>query len=143
MLRLIAFLSFINLVLSCSTEDCKIDYHSNGDIFNNAVEDIYKMDLDFSSEEPYYNPILFINEDDVLLNNIPFKEIDFIECHQDGTIIFQGKDCNSESSFRNIVYSLVYSPKGELHIQKKRNLGDIKKIDENWYLCKLVNTLAN
>ncbi len=96
-----------------------------------------------NSNEPYYRPILSLTESNNKISTNIFGEIEFIECHEDGTIIFQAPDCDSQSDFRNVIYFLAYSTKGKSHLEKKRNIGNLKNIKKNWFLGKHIKTLAN
>lgn len=72
-----------------------------------------------------------------------FKEVEFIECHEDGTIIFQAPNCNKESGFRDVVCFVAYIPMGVDHIKRKRSIGELEKVRENWFLGTHINSLAN
>jgi hypothetical protein len=140
-LKLIIYL-FMIFFSSCSTENCKINYELNSEKYKNALSLIFDMNLSMNSNNTYYRPILTIHEDDNLIDSTIFDEIEFIECHEDGTIIFQAYNCNPQNDFRDVVYILAYSSKGLNHIEGKRNIGKIINVDDNWYLCEHIYSLA-
>jgi len=143
MIKPIYIIFLLTILTGCSSESCRIDFDNNSEIYSFALEEIFAMNLKMDSEEPFRRPILLIYEKDSLVNSEVFSEIEFIECHEDSTIIFQAPNCDGQSDFRDVVYFLAYSPKGPEHIKRKRNIGKIKKVKENWYLCKHIESIAN
>ncbi|WP_034244831.1 hypothetical protein [Aquimarina atlantica] len=138
-LRIILLIS----ILSCSSESCKIDFERNSDLYGQALNEIYNLNLKMDSDEPHHKPVLLFTKLNNKIDTNVFDEIEFIECHEDGTVIFQAPDCDNESDFRNVIYFLAYSPKGKSHLEKKRNIGSLKKIKEDWFLGEHIETLAN
>lgn len=130
-------------ILSCSSESCKIDFEGNSNLYTKALNEIYNLNIKMNSDEPYYRPVLSFTESNNKIDINVFDEIEFIECHEDGTIIFQAPDCDKESYFRNVIYFLAYSPKGKSHLEKKRNIGALKKIKKDWFLGEHIETLSN
>ncbi|EZH72351.1 hypothetical protein ATO12_23140 [Aquimarina atlantica] len=130
-------------ILSCSSESCKIDFERNSDLYGQALNEIYNLNLKMDSDEPHHKPVLLFTKLNNKIDTNVFDEIEFIECHEDGTVIFQAPDCDNESDFRNVIYFLAYSPKGKSHLEKKRNIGSLKKIKEDWFLGEHIETLAN
>ncbi|WP_147405125.1 hypothetical protein [Aquimarina sp. AD10] len=96
-----------------------------------------------NSEEPYYRVVKSFNESTSPIETNLFNQIEFVECHEDGTIIFQAPNCNKESDFRDVVHFVVYLPLGKSHIERKRNIGKLKKIEEKWFSGTHISTLAN
>lgn len=129
--------------LGCSQENCKIDFESKSNLYNSALKSIYTLNLEMNSNETYFRPIREIRIVDSLVSSEVFNEIEYIEVHEDSTIIFQAPNCNSENGFRDVVYLLAYVPKGIEHLKGKRNLGDYNKIKEDWYLAEHLNSTQN
>ena len=57
--------------------------------------------------------------------------------------IFQAFNCQKESSLRDVVYFLSYSPKGIKHLKGKRNTTNVIEIEKNWFYGKHINTIAD
>jgi hypothetical protein len=130
-------------LISCETERCQIDYKSNLNIYKEAVKSIHRLDLEMNSEKTYFQPVRSINQNSKILSKLIFKEIDYVECHKDSTIIFQAYNCQKETSLRDVVYLLSYSPKGIQHLEGKRNTQNIIEIETNWFYGKHINTIAD
>ena len=95
------------------------------------------------SKEPYFRIVKSFTKETSPIETDIFDQIEFVECHEDGTIIFQAPNCNIESDFRDVVYFVAFSPLGKTHIERKRNIGKLKKLDENWFLGTHIYSLAN
>ena len=130
------------LFYQCTSESCKINYELHSEKYDKALSVILEMNLVMNSIETHYRPVLKIDKDDNLLDTSLFDEIEFVECHEDSTIIFQAPNCEQENALRDVVYILVYSPKGIKHIKGKRNIGKIEVVGDNWYLCKHIYSIA-
>lgn len=133
----------ICILSSCSSESCKIDYQKNSDLFNDAVKEIHSLNLKMNKKEPYFQIVKSFTKETSPIETDIFNQIDFVECHEDGTIIFQAPNCNKESDFRDVVHFVAYSPMGRTHIIRKRSVGELKEIDENWFSGTHINSLAN
>ena len=133
----------ISFSFSCGSESCKIDFENNSDLFYKAVNEIHSLNLKMDSKEPYFRIVNSFSKETNLIGTEVFDQIEFIECHEDGTIIFQAPNCDQESDFRDVVYFVAFSPLGRKHIERKRTIGKIKEIDKNWFLGTHINTLAN
>lgn len=130
-------------LFGCSQESCKIDFESNTNLYRNALTSIFDLNLEMVSDKNYFRIVRVIREDDSIVSPKVFDEIDFIEIHEDSTIIFQAPNCNQESSIHDVVNILVYAPKGAEHFKRKRNIGDYNKVLDKWYLAEHITTLAN
>ncbi|QNR25155.1 hypothetical protein [Croceimicrobium hydrocarbonivorans] len=137
----IALLVFF--ISSCQSEYCKIDFQNNVDSFNEAVHTINALNLKSDSKNPHFRIVKTFSKETSSIDTAIFKQIDFIECHEDGTIIFQAPNCNKENGFRDLVYFVAYSPQGKIHIERKRNIGQLKNIEGNWFSGAHINSLAN
>ncbi|MEP3209733.1 MAG: hypothetical protein ABJN95_11110 [Maribacter sp.] len=140
-LRVLVFL--ISLLSSCSSESCKIDFQKNSELFNKAVNEIHSLNLKMDSKEPYFQIVKSFTKKTSPMETDIFDQIDFVECHEDGTIIFQAPNCDTESDFRDVVYFVAFSPMGKSHIGQKRNIGELKELSGNWFLGTHISTLAN
>jgi len=107
------------------------------------LDEILNLGLESSSNEPYNGAVLIITKEKNIVSENVFDEIDFIECHEDGTIIFQAPNCDLETDFRDVVYCLAYAPKGIEHIKRKKKADDIKQLENHWYLFKDISSIAN
>lgn len=143
MRQLIYIFLLVNLLLSCNSEPCKIDFERNSKSFYQIVKEIHALNLKKDSKKTTYRIVKSFNESSSPFKTNIFEQIEFIECHEDGTIIFQAPDCDKESDFRNVINFLAYSTKGKYHLEKKRNIGNLKEIKENWFLGQHIETLAN
>ncbi len=136
--------AFILLVsVSCNTENCTIEFGTNGDLFREAKNKIYQLDLDLNSVNNGWDLVIDINENDSVVDAKIFEVVEKIEVHRDSTILFQAPNCEKESAFRDVVFVLAYSPKGKEGLKKKRNIGNIEDLEDGWYLIEHINTLAN
>ena len=143
MKKITALVFLIGLLSSCRSESCKIDFEKNSDLFNKAVNEIDSLNLIMDSKEPYFRIVKSFTKETSPIETDIFDQIDFVECHEDGTIIFQASNCNKESDFRDTVYFIAFSPLGKTHIERKRNIGNLKKMEKNWFLGTHISTLAN
>ena len=130
-------------VTGCSQESCKIDFDSSKSEFEDAISTIMELDLKMDSNQIYFRPIKIIRKKDKIISASIFEQIEFIECHQDSTVIFQAPNCDEETGFRDVIYILAYSPKGIEHLERKRNLVDIKEVAPDWFLGQHINTIAD
>ncbi|WP_420402052.1 hypothetical protein [Flagellimonas sp.] len=143
MRKLIYIFLLTNVISSCDSESCRIDFKKNSDLFHRAVKEIHSLNLMMSSNEPYYRVVKSFTESTSPIETNIFDQIEFIECHEDGTIIFQAPNCDKESDFRDIIYFVAYLPLGETHIERKRNIGKLIKLEEHWFLGTHNSTLAD
>ncbi len=138
------YLIFLIITLSgCSSETCKIDFEKNADSYKEAVKEIHSLNLEMNSREPYFRIVKSFTETTSPFESKIFDQIEFIEIHEDGTIIFQAPNCDKESDFRDIVYFVAFAPLGESHIKRKRNIGKLEKLEGEWFLGTDISTLAN
>jgi hypothetical protein len=140
----ILYLFLLNFIfVSCETESCKIDFENHSELFKKVVSEIHSSNLKMDSKEPYSRIVKSYTKSTSPFGQRVFEEVEFIECHEDGTIIFQAPNCNSESDFSDAVYFLAYIPMGEAHIKRKRNIGELEKVAENWFYGTHIYSLAN
>lgn len=130
-------------IVGCETESCKIDFENNQELFKKVVDEIYSFDPKLDGKEPYYRIVKSYTKTTSPFGMDVFREIEFIECHEDGTIISQAPNCNSESPLSDAVYFAAYVPLGRSHIERKRLIGELEKVAENWFLGIHIYSLAN
>lgn len=131
------------ITTSCSMESCSIDFEENSEDYQQVIIEIGNLNLKMISDEPYSRIVKTIKKEDGIVNSLIFKDVEFIECHEDSTIIFQAPNCTKRSALKDDIFILVYAPKGESHILRKRNVRGLKRIDENWFQGYHVLSLAN
>jgi len=96
-----------------------------------------------NSDKPYFRIIKSYSKKSIPFETDVFNQIDFIECHEDGTIIFQAPNCEKQSVLKDEIYFVAYSPKGEKHIREKRNIGELTKIDKRWFKGTHIKSISN
>jgi len=137
------FLVLVVINSSCSKEHCTINYKENFGIYENAVSEIFNLGLKMNSKETYYRWLKTIKVEDNIVDEDVFEEVEFIQCHEDSTIIFQAYNCNPQTALSDAIYVLAYSPQGIEHFKGKRNAMSIIKINENWFYAKHIETIAD
>lgn len=112
-------------------------------MYQKAILDISNLNMRTTSNQPYSRIIKTIKRSDNLVDEAIFEHVEFIECHADSTVIFQAPNCTKGSGFKDDIFVLIYAPKGETHINRKRNIRGLKRISENWFQGFHVISLAN
>ena len=130
-------------LVSCKTEKCQINYQSELDIYKKALKTIHELELEMNSDETYFRPVKSFNSGSGILSELVFDDVEYVECHEDSTIIFQAYNFQKESSLKDVVYFLSYCPKGIKHLKGKRNTQSISEIEKNWFYGKHINTVAD
>lgn len=141
--RFSLFLICVIIATSCSTESCKLHFQKNSKNYEKVVSDIANLNLKMTSDGPSTRVLKTITNGDEILDKINFPNLDFVECYEDSTVIFQAKNCTKGSALKDDIFILVYAPNGKEHILQKRNVRNLKKVEANWFEGYHVLTLAN
>ena len=143
-MRKIYYLILISFALpGCSSESCKINFEEKSDSFNEAVAEIHSLNYRMNSRQPYYKIVKSFTKTTTPIESKIFDQIEFVELHEDGTIIFQAPNCDHQSDFRDEVYFVAYAPLGRSHIEQKRNIGKLKEVEKHWFMGTDISSLAN
>lgn len=139
--KIIYLLSLV--IVGCDSETCNINFDENAELYREVVAEVQKLNLGMDNNTPAFEIIGTFTKSKNVLPGEVFNQVEFIECHADGTIIFQAPNCDPGNMLRDVVNFVAFSPRGIGHIRTKRNIGELEVLDGNWYAGTHIHSMAN